>query len=65
MKPFNHKGKNPDRLDAEFNVRQTLGWTTGSGFMEAFKQRVRQQEMNKSERAMLKALTGGNKLDNT
>ena len=20
VKPFNHKGKNPDRLDAEFNV---------------------------------------------
>ena len=44
VKPLNHKSKNPDHLDAEFNVRQTLRWTTGSGFMEAFKQRVRRQE---------------------
>ena len=49
VKPFNHKSKNPDCLDAEYNVRQTLGWTTGSGFMEAFKQCVRRQEKKKQE----------------
>jgi len=61
VKPFNHKSKNPDRLDAKYNVRQTLGWTTGSGFMEAFKQRVRRQEKNNRKCAGLEALTGGDK----
>ena len=61
VKPFNHKSKNPDCLDAEYNVRQTLGWTTGSGFMEAFKQCVRRQEKKNRKCAGSEALTGGNK----
>ena len=61
VKPFNHKSKNPDRLDAEYNVRQTLGWTMGSGFMEAFKQCVRRQEKKNRKCAGSEALTRGDK----
>ena len=65
MKPFKHKSMNPDRLNAELKVRQTLGWATGRHFTEKFKQCVREQDRNKMKHAELEALTGGSNPDET